>query len=78
MRPDISISSGGNATKGVIQALKDGYPVGLLIDQDTRAKGVFVDFFGRKAHTPVGTGFFGRGLLDVPHHYSDQCISRKT
>ena len=55
----------GNATKGVIQALKDGYPVGLLIDQDTRAKGVFVDFFGRKAHTPVGPAFLA-GLLDVP------------
>jgi len=55
----------GNATKGVIQALKDGYPVGLLIDQDTRTKGVFVDFFGMKAHTPVGPALLA-GLLDVP------------
>ncbi len=55
----------GNATKGVIQALKDGYPVGLLIDQDTRSKGVFVDFFGRKAHTPVGPALLA-GLLEVP------------
>jgi KDO2-lipid IV(A) lauroyltransferase len=55
----------GNATKGVIQALKDGFPVGLLIDQDTRTKGVFVDFFGMKAHTPVGPAVLA-GLLDVP------------
>jgi len=44
----------GNATRGIIKAIKDGFPVALLIDQDTRAKGVFVDFFGIKAHTPIG------------------------
>jgi len=55
----------GNATKGIIKALKDGFPVALLIDQDTRAKGVFVDFFGIKAHTPIGPAVLA-GKLDVP------------
>jgi len=55
----------GNATQGIVNALKDGYPVGLLIDQDTRVKGVFVDFFGMKAHTPIGPAYLA-GKLDVP------------
>ena len=55
----------GQATKGIIKALKNGFPVALLIDQDTRAKGVFVDFFGIKAHTPIGPAALA-GLLDVP------------
>ncbi len=55
----------GNATRGIIKAVKDGFPVALLIDQDTRAKGVFVDFFGIKAHTPIGAAVLA-GKLDVP------------
>lgn len=55
----------GNATRGIIKAIKDGFPVALLIDQDTRAKGVFVDFFGIKAHTPIGPAVLA-GKLNVP------------
>jgi len=55
----------GNAARGVITALKNGFPVGMLIDQDTRTKGVFVDFFGKKAHTPVGPAALA-GMLSVP------------
>lgn len=55
----------GNATKGIIQAVKRGFPVALLIDQDTRARGVFVNFFGKKAHTPVGPAVLA-GMLSVP------------
>lgn len=41
--------------KEVIKVLKSGRMIGVLIDQDTsRVKGIFVDFFGRKARTPVG------------------------
>jgi len=35
-------------------ALANGRAVAFLIDQDTRASGVFVPFFGRPAHTPAG------------------------
>lgn len=35
-------------------ALAQGRVVAFLIDQDTRASGVFVPFFGRPAHTPAG------------------------
>jgi KDO2-lipid IV(A) lauroyltransferase len=41
--------------KEVIRVLYSGRMIGVLIDQDTsRVKGIFVDFFGRKARTPVG------------------------
>ena len=45
-----NISRGQN-TRDIIRALKEGYLLGVLIDQDTKVKGVFVDFFGRPAHT---------------------------
>lgn len=44
----------GKELKTLIRTLKEGYPLGILMDQDTRVKGVFADFFGRKANTPVG------------------------
>ena len=42
-------------TKEVIKALKSGRALGVLIDQDSfRVRGIFVDFFGKPAKTPVG------------------------
>ncbi len=38
----------------LLSRLRRGRFIGILIDQDTRARGVFVEFFGRPAHTPVG------------------------
>ncbi len=46
----VNISRGSN-TRDIIRVLKEGYLIGLLIDQDTKVKGVFVDFFGKAAHT---------------------------
>ena len=41
--------------KPIIKALKAGRALGVLGDQDSsRVRGVFVDFFGRPARTPVG------------------------
>lgn len=44
----------GKSTKEIIRSLKLGYALGLLIDQDTKVKGVFTNFFGRPAHTATG------------------------
>lgn len=44
----------GRETFRMIKVLKSGGSVALLIDQDTKVKTVFVDFFGRPAATPVG------------------------
>jgi KDO2-lipid IV(A) lauroyltransferase len=44
----------GKETFRMIKVLKSGGSVALLIDQDTKVKSVFVDFFGMKAATPAG------------------------
>lgn len=44
----------GKETFRMIKALKSGGSVALLIDQDTKVKSVFVNFFGKPAATPVG------------------------
>jgi KDO2-lipid IV(A) lauroyltransferase len=44
----------GKETFRMLKILKSGGSVALLIDQDTKVKTVFVDFFGMQAATPVG------------------------
>lgn len=43
----------GHALKTMVNGLKEGCVYGMLFDLDTKVKGVFVDFFGRPAHTAV-------------------------
>lgn len=50
----------GTETREIIRSLKQGCPLGILMDQDTRVKGAFVNFFGRKANTPVGPVLLAR------------------
>lgn len=45
----------GENTLKMVRALKQGKVVIMLIDQDTdKVKNVFVDFYGKKAATPIG------------------------
>jgi KDO2-lipid IV(A) lauroyltransferase len=44
----------GKETLRLLRALKTGGSVALLIDQDTKVKSRFVEFFGMPASTPVG------------------------
>jgi Kdo2-lipid IVA lauroyltransferase/acyltransferase len=44
----------GKETFRMLKVLKSGGSVALLIDQDTKVKSCFVDFFGKPASTPVG------------------------
>ncbi|NIA30228.1 MAG: hypothetical protein GWP06_09990 [Actinobacteria bacterium] len=55
----------GKNTREIIRVLRQGIPLGILIDQDTRVEGVFVDFFGRKAHTATGLVVLAQ-KFDVP------------
>ena len=53
-RAGYSQISRGKGMRELIQSIKNGYSIGILIDQDTKVEGVFVKFFGRWAHTAVG------------------------
>lgn len=44
----------------MVEVLKRGHIMGLLIDQDTDVPGCFVDFFGRKAWTPTAAAVLAR------------------
>jgi Kdo2-lipid IVA lauroyltransferase/acyltransferase len=44
----------GRETFRLVKVLKSGGSVALLIDQDTKVKSRFVNFFGKPAATPVG------------------------
>ncbi|MDR2927064.1 MAG: lysophospholipid acyltransferase family protein [Cytophagaceae bacterium] len=44
----------GNAYPKLLEALAKGECMIIMVDQDTQAKGVFIDFFGKSAYTPVG------------------------
>ena len=52
----------------LINVLKKGECLVLMIDQDTKVKGVFVDFFGKPAYTPLGASRLAleTGALIVP------------
>jgi KDO2-lipid IV(A) lauroyltransferase len=44
----------GSSYKTILRVLAENNLVGILIDQDTDVRGVFVDFYGKPAHTPIG------------------------
>ncbi|MEA3506172.1 MAG: lysophospholipid acyltransferase family protein [Elusimicrobiota bacterium] len=52
-------SGTGNMRK-MLKVLKAGQVLGILIDQDTKVGGVFVDFFGHSAYTPTAVAQFGK------------------
>ena len=52
----------GKETRDIVRALRKGELVAFLIDQDTRASGTFVDFFGRPSHTPTGPALLAMKL----------------
>lgn len=59
----------GSATREIIRALRRNEVIGLLIDQDTKhVDGVFVDFLGKTAYTPVGPAILAEktGAAIVP------------
>ncbi|HUO87351.1 MAG TPA: lysophospholipid acyltransferase family protein [Thermoanaerobaculia bacterium] len=43
------------SARRLLATVRGGGALGMLIDQDIRAESVFVPFFGRPVHTPVGT-----------------------
>jgi len=50
-RGGMTVISRGENTREILRAFKQGHLVGMLVDQDTDIRGIFVDFFGQPAHT---------------------------
>jgi len=44
----------GSSYKTILRVLSENNVIGILIDQDTDVRGVFVDFYGKPAYTPIG------------------------
>lgn len=63
------------ATFPMLKVLKAGGSVALLIDQDTKVKSTFVNFFGIQASTPVGAALLalktGAAVLPAFSHLGD-------
>ena len=82
-REGMTVISRGENTRDILRAFKKGHLVGMLVDQDTSVKGVFVDFFGRPAYTPSGPAFLSLrfGVPIVPlfiyrddNHFHHICV----
>jgi KDO2-lipid IV(A) lauroyltransferase len=62
-------------TKALLRWFREGGVVGMLIDQDTRVDGEFVDFFGQPAYTPAGMVLLaertGAPLVPLAIHMND-------
>lgn len=65
----------GKDTFRLIKALKRGGTTGILIDQDTRVKSVFVNFFGIPCATPVGAAVLalktGAAVVPIFSHLNE-------
>ncbi len=65
----------GKESVRLFKVLKSGGSIAILIDQDTKVKSRFVDFFGMKAATPIGATVLAlrTGAAVVPTYiYLDQ------
>ncbi len=60
--------------QALIEALNKGDCVILMTDQDTRVKGIFVDFLGHSAYTPLGAS---RLLADTEAALVPMAMTRK-
>jgi KDO2-lipid IV(A) lauroyltransferase len=52
--PGIVYMDKSENSRKVVRMLQEGRFMGVLVDQDTKAEGVFADFLGHKAFTPSG------------------------
>ena len=71
----LSRTAGG--TRQILRWLREGGVVGILIDQDTRVDGEFVDFFGQPAYTPTGPVVLaertGVPIVPMAMHMNEDC-----
>jgi len=67
-RVGIKVVATGNAIKGCISALKQGYLLALLADRDFSGHGLKMSFFSQQAFLPRGAAFFAKktGACIIP------------
>ena len=58
----------------LLQVLNEGECLIVMADQDTRVKGAFIEFFGKKAYTPLG---IARMALDTEAAVVPMAMVRK-
>jgi KDO2-lipid IV(A) lauroyltransferase len=65
----------GQESLRLLKTLKSGGSIGLLIDQDTKVKSVFVNFFGIPCATPIGATVLalktGAAVIPAFYHLRD-------
>jgi len=44
----------GSSYKTILKFISSNHSMGILIDQDTKVKSVFIDFYDKPAYTPIG------------------------
>jgi len=64
----------GGSYQSLVNNLKEGKCLILMIDQDTKVKGCFVKFFGRQTFTPLGAS---RLAMDTGAAVVPMAINRK-
>ena len=66
----------GQDTREIIRSLREGRLLGVLIDQDMKVRGDFVDFFGKPAHTataPAGLSLkYGVPIFPILTYMDDE------
>ncbi len=60
--PDIEYIDRSESNRKIIQMMRQGKVMGVLIDQDTKVEGVFADFLGHRAFTPSSAVRFATKL----------------
>jgi KDO2-lipid IV(A) lauroyltransferase len=51
---EVNVIDRHSSLRETLRCLRRGETLGILMDQNTRAEGFTIDFFGMPAHTPVG------------------------
>ena len=59
-RMEVKVISRADSLRSIIRCLKNNEFVGVVSDQNTGKKGVWVDFLGKKAFTPTGISAIAR------------------
>lgn len=58
MKAGVTILTKGMSVRGILKTLRNNEFIGMLMDQDAGAAGIFTDYFGKSCSTPRGPAIF--------------------